>query len=110
MSDLTNRHHDGDGAKATHAHDRRTQAHSPTHGIPTHPPVRSVAVWGPIVAVSLLTLFVVIGVWRRVAERREENAFTKQVTQLEVAVVNAQRDRKPKELTLPGTFQAFQET
>ena len=25
-------------------------------------------------------------------------------------MVNAQRDRKPKELILPGTFQAFQET
>src|SRR5207244_2124928 len=77
---------------------------------PLRPPVRSVAVWGPIVAVTLLAFFVTIGVWRRVQERGQEKAFTRQATQLEVNVVNAQRDRKPKELILPGTFQAFQET
>jgi RND family efflux transporter MFP subunit len=67
-------------------------------------------VWGPIAAVALLTVLVIVGVWHRVQERRQEVAFTKQATQLEVNVVNAQRDRKPKELILPGTFQAFQET
>ena len=77
---------------------------------PLHPPVRSVAVWGPIAAVTVLAFLVTIGVWRRVQERGQEKAFTKQATQLEVNVVNAQRDRKPKELILPGTFQAFQET
>ena len=77
---------------------------------PLHPPVRSVAVWGPIAAVTVLAFLVTIGVWRRVQERGQEKAFTKQATQLEVNVVTAQRDRKPKELILPGTFQAFQET
>jgi len=72
--------------------------------------VRSVAVWGPIAAVTLLALLVTIGVWRRVHERGQEKAFTKQATQIEVNVVSAQRDRKPKELILPGTFQAFKET
>ncbi len=72
--------------------------------------MRSVAVWGPIAAVTLLALLVTIGVWRRVQERGQEKAFTKQATQLEVNVVSAQRDRKPKELILPGTFQAFKET
>src|SRR5256885_6221370 len=77
---------------------------------PLHPPVRSVAVWGPIAAVTVLAFLVTIGVWRRVQERGQEKAFTRQATQLEVNVVNAQRDRKPKELILPGTFQAFKET
>jgi RND family efflux transporter MFP subunit len=89
-------------------HDRRQR--TPPGGIPTHPPVRSVAVWGPIAAVTLLAFLVTIGVWRRVHERGQEKAFTRQATQLEVNMVNAQRDRKPKELILPGTFQAFQET
>ena len=83
---------------------------TPQHGVPTHPPVRSVAVWGPIAAVTLLAFLVTIGVWRRIHERGQEKAYTKQATQIEVNVVNAQRDRKPKELILPGTFQAFKET
>src|SRR5881392_4111855 len=85
-------------------------ARTPPGGVPTHPPVRSVAVWGPIAAVTLVAFLVTIGVWRRVHERGQEKAFTRQATQLEVNVVTAQRDRKPKELILPGTFQAFQET
>src|SRR5438094_10601825 len=89
-------------------HDR--QLRTPRRGVPTRPPVRSVAVWGPIAAVTVLAFLVTIGVWRRVHERGQEKAFTKQAAQLEVNVVNAQRDRKPKELFLPGTFQAFQET
>src|SRR2546425_3141807 len=83
---------------------------TPQHGVPTHPPVRSVAVWGPIAAVTLLAFLVTIGVWRRIHERGQEKAYTKQATQIEVNVVSAQRDRKPKELILPGTFQAFKET
>jgi len=72
--------------------------------------VRSVAVWGPIAGVTVLAFLVTIGVWRRVHERGQEKAFTRQATQLKVNVVSAQRDRKPKELLLPGTFQAFKET
>src|SRR5437870_9110684 len=83
---------------------------TPQHGVPTHPPVRSVAVWGPIAAVTLLAFLVTIGVWRRIHERGQEKAYTKQATQIEVNVVSAQRDRKPKELILPGTFQSFKQT
>src|SRR5947199_1687632 len=90
--------------------DRHDVPRAPLRGAPTHPPVRSVAVWGPIAAVTVLAFLVTIGVWRRVQERGQEKAFTRQATQLEVNVVNAQRDLKPKELILPGTFQAFQET
>src|SRR5438105_6921844 len=90
--------------------DRHDVPRAPQRGAPTHPPVRSVAVWGPIAAVTVLAFVVTIGVWRRVQERGQEKAFTKQATQIEVNVVSAQRDRKPKELILPGTFQAFKET
>ncbi len=72
--------------------------------------MRSVAVWGPIAGVTVLAFLVTIGVWQRVHERGQEKAFTRQATQLEVNVASAQRDRKPKELILPGTFQAFKET
>src|SRR5437762_2208802 len=90
--------------------DRHDVPRAPLRGAPTRPPVRSIAVWGPIAAVTVLAFVVTIGVWRRVQERGQEKAFTKQATQIEVNVVSAQRDRKPKELILPGTFQAFKET
>jgi RND family efflux transporter MFP subunit len=96
---------------APDAEDRPARgAPTPQGSVPTRPPVRSIAVWGPIAAVTLLAFLVTIGIWRRVHERGQEKAFTQQATQLEVNVATAQRDRKPKELILPGTFQAFQET
>jgi RND family efflux transporter MFP subunit len=79
-------------------------------GMPTHPPVRSVAVWGPIAVASVLVLFVVIGSWRHVRAHNEQERFAQQINKLTVDVVNAQRDEKPKDLILPGTFQAFKET
>src|SRR6266487_717260 len=89
--------------------EQNRHARTPHRGVPTRPPVRSVAVWGPIAAVTVLAFLVTIGVWRQVHERGQEKAFTKQATQLEVNVVTAQRDRKPQELILPGTFQGFKE-
>src|SRR5437016_334650 len=112
--------HDGEGrelplgAPRTENQSRKQEqnrhARTPQRGVPTRPPVRSVAVWGPIAAVTVLAFLVTIGVWRQVHERGQEKAFTKQAAQLEVNVVTAQRDRKPQELILPGTFQAFKET
>jgi RND family efflux transporter MFP subunit len=78
--------------------------------VPTHPPVRSVAVWGPIAAAGVLALFVVIGVWRHMRAHNEQERFTEQINKLTVDVVNAQRDEKPKDLILPGTFQAIKQT
>jgi RND family efflux transporter MFP subunit len=83
---------------------------TPPRGMPTHPPVRSVAVWGPIAAASVLVLFVLIGAWRHVRAHNEQERFAQQINKVTVDVVNAQRDEKPKDLTLPGTFQAFKET
>src|SRR5437773_8674013 len=115
MSQTKHRRHRHNGEGDRQPEDRPSWARSPTtrtlqSSVPTRPPVRSVAVWGPIAAVILLAFLVTIGVWRRIHERGQEKAFTKQATQIEVNVVSAQRDRKPKELILPGTFQAFKET
>src|SRR5436305_711671 len=111
MNQAKHRKHRHNGAEDRQGRARPPGAsQQPVQRGPLHPPVRSVAVWGPIAAVTVLAFLVTIGVWRRVQERGQEKAFTKQAAQLEVNVVTAQRDRKPKELIVPGTFQAFQKT
>ena len=85
--------------------DRRSEPRTPLH-----PPMRSVAVWGPIAAVTVLAILVIIGVWHRISQRHDQENFAQRTTQLEVNVAIAQRDSKPKELILPGTFQAFNQT
>ena len=92
--------HDGGGAQ-----DRRIELRTPLH-----PPMRSVAVWGPIAAVTVLAILVIIGVWHRIGQRHDQENFAQRTTQFEVNVATAQRDSKPKELILPGTFQAFNQT
>jgi RND family efflux transporter MFP subunit len=77
---------------------------------PLRPPMRSVAVWGPIAAVTVLAILVIIGVWHRINQRHDQENFAQRITQLEVNVATAQRDSTPKELILPGTFQAFNQT
>ena len=93
-----------------HGAEDRQSSRTARPAVPTRPPIRSVAVWGPIAAATLFVLIVIIGAWRHLRERHREEAFTKQATKITVNVVSAQRDRKAKELILPGTFQAFQET
>src|SRR5436305_3392227 len=100
--------HDGHGEVAVQ--ERHGAPQTPQRSMPTHPPVRSVAVWGPIAVVSVLALLVIIGVWRHMRAHGEQEQFTKETNQLAVNVIDAQRDLKPKELVLPGTFQAFKET
>jgi len=94
---------------ALHEADRGS-ARRPQLGVPTHPPQRSVAVWGPVIAVSILALLVISGVWRHMRAHTEQQRFAKEASQLAVNVVSAQRDPKPKDLILPGTFQAFKAT
>jgi multidrug efflux pump subunit AcrA (membrane-fusion protein) len=72
--------------------------------------VRSIAVWGPIAAVIFLAILIIFGAWRRISQRHEQNDFVQRTTQIQVNVATAQRDAKPKELVLPGTFQAFNQT
>ena len=98
--------HKGNGAHDDGgAQDRRVEPRTPLR-----PPMRSVAVWGPIAAVTVLAILVIIGVWHRIGQRHDQENFAQRTTQLEVNVATAQRDSKPKELILPGTFQAFNQT
>jgi RND family efflux transporter MFP subunit len=98
--------HKGNGAHDDGgAQDRRADPRTPLR-----PPMRSVAVWGPIAAVTVLAILVIIGVWHRIGQRHDQENFAQRTTQFEVNVATAQRDSKPKELILPGTFQAFNQT
>lgn len=98
--------HQGNGAHGENV----TQDRQRKPRTPLHPPMRSVAVWGPIAAVTLLAILVILGVWHRISQRHDEKNFVQRTTQLGVSVAIAQRDAKPKELVLPGTFQAFNQT
>lgn len=98
--------HKGNGAHdESSGQDRRVKPRTPLH-----PPMRSVAVWGPIAAVTVLAILVILGAWHRVTQRHDQRDFVQRTTQIEVNVATARRDSKPKELVLPGTFQAFNQT
>lgn len=88
------------------------RARPPAH--PPHPhlhaPVRPIAVWGPLIAVTVLALLVIYGLWQRAQVRRENAAVAQENTQYSVNVMTVGRDPKPRELTLPGNIDAFQET
>src|SRR5437762_8793245 len=102
--------HEHDGHGEVEVQERHGAPQTAQRSIPTHPAVRSVAVWGPIAVVSVLALLVIIGVWRHMRAHGEQEQFAKETNQLAVDVVSAQRDEKPKELILPGTFQAIKQT
>jgi RND family efflux transporter MFP subunit len=101
----TSRSGGGQDRQSSRAVDRHATLHTPLR-----PPMRSVAVWGPIAAVTVLAILVIIGAWHRISQRHDQENFAQRTTQLEVNVATAQRDTKPKELILPGTFQAFNQT
>src|SRR5881275_3176230 len=104
----------GNGAhEETSAQDRQSSRAEDRHATPhtpLHPPMRSVAVWGPIAAVTVLAILVILGAWRRISQRHDQKDFVQRTTQIQVNVATAQRDAKPKELVLPGTIQAFTQT
>ena len=102
--------HEHDGHGEVEVQERHGGPQTPKRSVPTHPPVRSVAVWGPIAVVSVLALLVIVGVWRHMRAHGEQEQFAKETNQLAVNVVDAQRDLKPTELILPGTFQAIKQT
>ena len=108
----TRRHngHGHDGHGEVEVQERHGGPQTPKRSVPTHPPVRSVAVWGPIAVVSVLALLVIVGVWRHMRAHGAQEQFTKETNQLAVNVIDAKRDLKPKELILPGTFQAIKQT
>jgi RND family efflux transporter MFP subunit len=102
--------HNGHGEHAVEDRIGRARPPGAPRDVPIHPPVRSVAVWGPIAAAGVLALFVVIGVGRHMRAHNEQERFAQQINRLTVDVVNAERDEKPKDLVLPGTFQAIKQT
>src|SRR5437762_4523280 len=102
--------HEHDGHGEVEVQERHGGPQTPKRSVPTHPPVRSVAVWGPIAVVSVLALIVIVGVWRHMRAHGAQEQFTKETNQLAVNVIDAKRDLKPKELILPGTFQAIKQT
>lgn len=83
----------------------------PPHAHPPrrHAPERRIAIWGPLLVVTVLALLIIVGAWHHVRQRREQREFQKAAEKLSVNVVPAQRDAKPKQLTLPGNIEAFQE-
>jgi len=97
--------HQGNGAHDEDAQDRKVKPRKPFH-----PPLRNIAVWGPIAAVTFVAILVILGAWHRVSQRREEKDFVQRTTELQVNIATAQRDAQPKELILPGTFDAFNQT
>src|SRR6184192_2115098 len=102
--------HEHDGHGEVEVQERHGGPQTLKRSVPTHPPVRSVAVWGPIAVVSVLALLVIVGVWRHMRAHGAQEQFTKETNQLAVNVIDAKRDLKPKELILPGTFQAIKQT
>src|SRR5881392_522805 len=102
--------HEHDGHGEVEVQERHGGPQTPKRSVPTHPPVRSVAVWGPIAVVSVLALLVIVGVWRHMRAHGAQERFAQQINKVALDVVSAQRDEKPKELILPGTFQAIKQT
>lgn len=85
-------------------------AGEPRHHL--HPPVKSVAVWGPLIGVIVLVLavLVIVGVWRHVAATRAEEQFAQANSQTVVNVRTVHRNTKPFDLILPGSIDANQST
>src|SRR5438094_889491 len=74
MNQAKHRKHRHNGAEDRQGRARPPGAsQQPVQRGPLRPPVRSVAVWGPITAVTVLAFLVTIGVWRRVQEPGQEN-------------------------------------
>jgi multidrug efflux pump subunit AcrA (membrane-fusion protein) len=97
--------HQGNGAHNEDAQDRKVKPRAPLH-----PPMRNIAVWGPIAAVTFVAFLVILGAWDRISQRHEQKDFVQRTTQIAVTVAAAHRDSKPKELILPGNIQAFEAT
>jgi len=72
-----------------------------------HPPENSMAIWVPLLGVTLVAVLVVIIAWRHIQVSRERNESSRVSSQIYVDVISAKRDSKPHDLILPGDIQAF---
>ena len=86
-------------------HRRRKEPH---HRL--HPPEKSIAVWGPLIAVTVLAALLIMGVWRHVEATRAEQAFCEANSKVVVNVQTVHRNRKAFDLILPGNINANQAT
>src|SRR5438094_782431 len=102
--------HEHDGHGEVEVQERHGGPQTPKRSVPTHQAVLIVAVWVPIAEVCVLAFLVIVGVWRHMRAHGEQEQFAKETNQLAVNVIDAQRDLKPEELILPGTFQAIKQT
>jgi RND family efflux transporter MFP subunit len=75
-----------------------------------HAPVRNIAVWGPLIAVTVLAALLIMGVWRHVEATRAQREFVQANSQTVVTVQTVHRNHKPVELVLPGSIDANQAT
>lgn len=75
-----------------------------------HPPEKSIAVWGPLIAVTVLAALLIMGVWRHVEATRAEQAFSEANSKVVVNVQTVHRNRKAFDLILPGNINANQAT
>jgi len=73
-----------------------------------HAPTRSIAVWGPLVAVTVLAALVIMGVWKHVQASRAQSEFAEENSQVVVNVQTVHHDNKPIDLVLPGSIDANQ--
>jgi len=86
-----------------------TPTSPPENGKNLQPPRRSIAIWGPLLAVTLLAALILVMAWRHIVVRRELEQTSKSDAEISVNVVRVKRDAKPHELILPGNIQAFTE-
>jgi RND family efflux transporter MFP subunit len=82
----------------------------PNPARPLHPPVRRIAIWGPMLVVLALALLLIFGIWRHVQQKRAQHDFAQQIGKTAVEFVEVKRDQKPHDLMLPGNITAILET
>jgi RND family efflux transporter MFP subunit len=86
---------------ATHDHEQHVP---PTQRL--RPPVRRIAIWAPLLAVLVLAIALVAGIWRHVQLRREQEEFKKKTSQVAVKYVTVHPGKATRDLILPGNITA----
>ena len=72
-----------------------------------HPPERSIAIWGPLLAVTVIAILVIIMVWHHIQVTHEQKETEKASNEVYVEVVTVKLDSKPHDLILPGDIEAY---
>jgi RND family efflux transporter MFP subunit len=95
-------------------HTEPTRVGEPPHSAPPHhrlhQPTRSIAVWGPLLGVTILAALLIMGIWKHVEANRAQAEFAQSTSQVIVWTQTVHRNRKPVSLILPGSIDANQST